>query len=347
MMTQSQKLYEDLRTEILERRLLPGMLLPSENELCERYSISRPTVRRVQEKLCAQNLIEKRPGIGTFVRDMSMGSAETEMPELRIGVDFLTRIGISYYYGELVKGVNRSPYGKNGMFCPLSSSPLSPSDFPPQLDVLLLMRMDNASREDCRHLAACGKPALLINRIPTEPELAYLTVDHRKEAELAVTHLLKSGCRDIVLAGYNTERPALALRFHGWEDAFHHAGLKVPYHLRISEEDLRYAKEKVRDFIQTQQFSAIFFTNAAMMYNFYPEFLQCRNERMDTLELMCFDDLDQIQEYHDLVCSFVRMPLERMGEMAIEYLRKKKADPDYPVLRKLMPCSMVIRHRTE
>ena len=35
-MTPAQKLYEDLRTEILERKLLPGMLLPSENELGEK-----------------------------------------------------------------------------------------------------------------------------------------------------------------------------------------------------------------------------------------------------------------------------------------------------------------------
>ena len=344
-MTQSQKLYEDLRTEILERRLLPGMLLPSENELCERYSISRPTVRRVQEKLCAQNLIEKRPGIGTFVRDMSMGTSEMEMPELRIGIDFLTETA-SYYYGKVLRGVQESSFGKNCMFSLLTPGKLTSDELNPQLDGLLLMRMDHASREDYRRLAACGKPVLLINRIPTEPELAYLTVDHRKEAELAVTHLLKSGCRDIVLAGYHKEKQPHLLRSMGWEDAYRHAGLDVPYHLRISVETLLYAKEKVRAFIRTQQFSAIFFTNAAMMHYFHQEYLQCRSERMDSLELMCFDDLDQIQEYHDLVCSFIRMPLERMGEMAIEYLRKKKADPDYPVLRRLLPCSMVIRHRT-
>lgn len=345
-MTQSQKLYEDLRTEILERRLLPGMLLPSENELCERYSISRPTVRRVQEKLCAQNLIEKRPGIGTFVRDMSMGTAEKEMPELRIGIDFLTETA-SYYYGKVLRGVQESSFGENCMFSLLTPGKLNPDELNPQLDGLLLMRMDHASREDYRSLASCGKPALLINRIPTEPELAYLTVDHRKEAELAVTHLLKSGCRDIVLAGYHKEKQPHLLRSMGWEDAYRHAGLDVPYHLRISVETFHHAKEKVRAFIRTQQFSAVFFTNAAMMHDFHQEFLQCRRERMDSLELMCFDDLDQIQEYHDLVCSFVRMPLEQMGEMAIEYLRKKKADPYYPVLRKLLPCSMVIRHRVE
>lgn len=346
MMTQSQKLYEDLRTEILERRLLPGMLLPSENELCERYSISRPTVRRVQEKLCAQNLIEKRPGVGTFVRDMSMGTSETEMPELRIGIDFLTETA-SYYYGKVLRGVQESSFGKNCMFSLLTPGKLNPDELNPQLDGLLLMRMDHASREDYRSLASCGKPALLINRIPTEPELAYLTVDHRKEAELAVTHLLKSGCRDIVLVGFDTDSQSHTPRSCGWEDAYRHAGLDVPYHLRISVETFHHAKEKVRAFIRTQQFSAVFFTNAAMMHDFHQEFLQCRRERMDSLELMCFDDLDQIQEYHDLVCSFVRMPLEQMGEMAIEYLRKKKADPDYPVLRKLLPCSMVIRHRVE
>ena len=81
---------------------------------------------------------------------------------------------------------------------------------------------------------------------------------YRKEAELAVTHLLKSGCRDIALAGFDTDSPSLAPRSRGWEDAYHHAGLNAPYHLRISVETLLHAKEKVREFIRTQQFSAIF-----------------------------------------------------------------------------------------
>ena len=68
----------------------------------------------------------------------------------------------------------------------------------------------------------------------------------------------------------------------------------------------------------------------------------------ETYSVLCAEkDLDHISEFNDLVCSFVRMPLERMGEMASEYLRKKKADPYLPVLRRLMPCSMVIRHRPE
>ncbi len=139
----------------------------------------------------------------------------------------------------------------------------------------------------------------------------------------------------------------MALRSRGWEDAYRNAGLEVPYHLTVNAEDLLSCQEKVKEFIRTRSFSAVFFTNMAMMRAFYQAFLQCRSERMDTLSLMCFDDLDHISEFNDLVCSFVRMPLERMGEMAIEYLRKKKADPYLPVLRRLMPCSMVIRHRPE
>lgn len=345
-MTPAQKLYEDLRTEILERKLLPGMLLPSENELCEKYSISRPTVRRVQEKLCAQNLIEKRPGVGTFVKDMDGGSSAAEMPEFRIGVDFLMEMG-AHYYGRLMQGVHRSLYGKNCMFCSLYGEYLAPANIPPQLDALLLMKAGDHDREDFKRAVSCGKPALLINRLPVEPELAYLSVDHRKESELAVTYLLRSGCRDIVLAGNREDERTVALRSRGWEDAYRNAGLEVPYHLTVNAEDLLSCQEKVKEFIRTRSFSAVFFTNMAMMRAFYQAFLQCRSERMDTLSLMCFDDLDHISEFNDLVCSFVRMPLERMGEMAIEYLRKKKADPYLPVLRRLMPCSMVIRHRPE
>lgn len=156
-MTPAQKLYEELENGDSGAETLPGMLLPSENELCEKYSISRPTVRRVQEKLCAQNLIEKRSGIGTFVKDMDGGSSAAEMPEFRIGVDFLMEMG-AHYYGRLMQGVHRSLYGKNCMFCSLYGEYLAPANIPPQLDALLLMKAGDHDREDFKRAVSCGKP---------------------------------------------------------------------------------------------------------------------------------------------------------------------------------------------
>jgi GntR family transcriptional regulator len=58
-----------LREEIRSGRLPPDAQLPSEHELCERFGVSRVTVRRALQTLDADGLIYRRPGLGSFVCD--------------------------------------------------------------------------------------------------------------------------------------------------------------------------------------------------------------------------------------------------------------------------------------
>jgi len=50
----------------------PGTLLPTENQIANKYKVSRATVRRVFDRLEAMGLIYRRQGIGTFVRHASI-----------------------------------------------------------------------------------------------------------------------------------------------------------------------------------------------------------------------------------------------------------------------------------
>jgi GntR family transcriptional regulator len=54
-----------LRTQVAGAR--PGAPLPSEAELCERFSVSRMTVRQALQELTNDGLVERRRGQGTFV----------------------------------------------------------------------------------------------------------------------------------------------------------------------------------------------------------------------------------------------------------------------------------------
>src|SRR4030095_8120804 len=56
-----------LRDEIRRGVLVPGRALPKEEALCERFGVSRITVRRALADLAALGVVQRRQGIGNFV----------------------------------------------------------------------------------------------------------------------------------------------------------------------------------------------------------------------------------------------------------------------------------------
>jgi GntR family transcriptional regulator/GntR family frlABCD operon transcriptional regulator len=67
---QHRKLYEILRKHILEGVYQEGDLLPSENELCRLYKMTRPTVRQSLATLATDGYIIKHQGKGSIVHNL-------------------------------------------------------------------------------------------------------------------------------------------------------------------------------------------------------------------------------------------------------------------------------------
>jgi GntR family transcriptional regulator len=67
------QLAELLEQEIASGRWEPGKRLPSEPELCERYGLSRTTIRQALTRLEQRGLINRRKGQGTFVQRSQPG----------------------------------------------------------------------------------------------------------------------------------------------------------------------------------------------------------------------------------------------------------------------------------
>jgi GntR family transcriptional regulator len=57
-----------LRDQIIRGLIVPGGVMPKEEALCETFGVSRITVRRALADLAAQGFVERRQGLGTFVR---------------------------------------------------------------------------------------------------------------------------------------------------------------------------------------------------------------------------------------------------------------------------------------
>jgi DNA-binding GntR family transcriptional regulator len=67
---QYRKLYEILRKHIIEGVYSEGDLLPSENELCRLYGMTRPTVRQSLGALANDGYIKKHQGKGSIVHSL-------------------------------------------------------------------------------------------------------------------------------------------------------------------------------------------------------------------------------------------------------------------------------------
>jgi GntR family transcriptional regulator len=62
------QLFLVLHDEIDRGVIAPGEALPTEQTLCDQFGVSRITVRRALADLAAQGYIERRQGVGSFVR---------------------------------------------------------------------------------------------------------------------------------------------------------------------------------------------------------------------------------------------------------------------------------------
>lgn len=71
----------ELREAILGGRLSSDQRLPGEQELADRFGVSRPTMREALKRLAAQNLIrtQRGPSGGSFVNRLSWGEAHDQL----------------------------------------------------------------------------------------------------------------------------------------------------------------------------------------------------------------------------------------------------------------------------
>src|SRR5512147_1901691 len=72
-----------LRHHVATGVLRPGDQLPSESQLCDRYSVSPMTVRRAINLLVDQGVVVAEQGRGTFVKPVAMGAASFQLAELQ------------------------------------------------------------------------------------------------------------------------------------------------------------------------------------------------------------------------------------------------------------------------
>ena len=72
-MTKCDYVVEQLKESIISGEFKSGDQLPPEGALCEKFGVSRITVREALKKLNMMGLVEIKQGKGTFVKTVDLG----------------------------------------------------------------------------------------------------------------------------------------------------------------------------------------------------------------------------------------------------------------------------------
>ena len=320
----------------------PGEMIPSEHALASTYGLTRPTVRPVLAELCAMGLLEKRPGVGTFVRDPA-GKDSSEPLPIRIGSGIVFSDS-EYFSRPIAAGISKSPYAAYSNFIHISISNSKRSDFA-NLDALLLGYL---APSQLNTVLSLKKPVVQVANSLEHPQIGTVMVNNQEDARRGVEYLIRYGHRKIAIIGASDEA-YLGLnvydRTKGWKQALTEAGLPIPDRRNCFPASMiePVSRGIFLDWLKNADFDAVFFTNGVAFLNTYAYMLEYFGKGFYDLKMLIFDDLSKMNLFQDFSAVFIRQPLKEFGQIALEYLHRKVQDPAYPVLQKILRCSIIIK----
>lgn len=257
-----QKKYERIvawvQQEIESGALSRGDKLPSENDLMERFGVSRQTVRRAMEELTERNVVEGRRGSGTYV---TANTRRLTGKEIRIAV-MLTYVD-TYIFPSIIKGIE-SVLSREGCILQIAMT-----DNAVEKERMLLREfihtqsvngiiaetvksaLPNPNMELYRELEKLGIPVLFVNNYYKELSIPHISMDDRRAGYLAARHLTE--CGHTRIGGiFKADDGQGHLRYAGYTDALMEQEIKIrgDQVIWIDSEELRTMEEESAKFVK-------------------------------------------------------------------------------------------------
>lgn len=233
-MAKYQKIIDWITENIDTGMLAPGEKLPSENELCMRFDLSRQTVRHAIARLSEEGLLESRQGSGTYVSDLRAEDGDKTV------IAVVTTYVDDYIFPSTIRGIEKK-LSQKGYSMQLS---FTNNTVVREREILkeLLQRKDiagiimepvksalpNPNMDLYRKLSDKGVKILFINSYYPELNYPHVSINDSKCAYKATNALIAAGhtrigCILKLDDGQGRER------YRGYLRALNEAGLPFSY----------------------------------------------------------------------------------------------------------------------
>lgn len=330
-----QKKYQQIcawvNTEISNGTFVRGDKLPTENELIERFSVSRQTVRRALKELTENGTVESRRGSGTYV---TASIRRCKDREIRIAV-MLTYVD-TYIFPVIVKGIESvlTPAG-----CAMQ---IAMTDNAVEKERMLLKEfirtrsvdgiiaetvksgLPNPNLNLYRELENIGIPVLFVNSFYKDLEIPHVSLNDRMAGYLAARHLVECGHRSI--GGiFKADDGQGHLRYAGYTEALMDNDIKVKSGqiIWIDSEELKNMEEESEKFLKRlKNCTACVCYNDETAWKLVQIFQKAGKRVPDDLSVVGIDD-SALARLCPVPLTSVENPAGELGRMAAEMMMRK------------------------
>jgi len=327
-----EKIANHLRDKILNGSLLPGQSVSSESEFCKKFSMSRGPVRQAMDLLVKERLIVRKPGRGTFVRELinNYGKEKTDVINIGVFIDDSSEMQWSGFTSEIIEGLSAAARD-SWPECRLS---FQFHENPHEVGAELLNREEFSgiifvpTGVECMNFLASPslvrkKPVVSFFRQIDTSNISQFYVDHEEGSFQATDYLLRSGHERIglVVIAPIQSRVDSRLRFEGYRRALNQQGIKFDAAL-VAETGMTAAgvRSALNKMLNDKSRPTALLIGGQALFGPCVKLLDAMKIKIPSdMSVIAFDDCIE-SEMHEPPISVVKQPFIRGARLAVERL---------------------------
>jgi DNA-binding LacI/PurR family transcriptional regulator len=335
-----------LRTQIVSGRFKADGMIPDERSLAAELRISRMTVRRAIVELTQEGLLKRVRGKGTYVRGAFAPQRTRQNTSVALIAPFEWMMPNSLWYYRMLHAIYEGAE-REGMTLSFRTATLPYDSFvaalrrDTSLKGLIVLGIDDTTF--VRSLKNVSVPTVLLDTVQTQPRI-FDEINHASEESVttAVRSLLHLGHRDIALLSGENPGVFQLEREAGYRKAFASYGLAVRDELIVRVnlcEVATYAA--VRKLLHTPHPPTAMF--CIMDEVAHAAVLAVKDHGWQVPRDVSIIGFGDLGTFMMPALSTIRVPIEKMGVLAIETLARRFNDPTAPLQRVLLESEFAPR----
>lgn len=323
--------YENIKNDIITRRIKPGEKIPSEYELIEQNGVSRHTIRKALAMLKNNGYIETEHGRGSFCSDRYSKHKRSH------NIVVVTTYISDYIFPNLIAGID-SVLEEQGYSIILKSTGNSQENEKRILEDMLTKEIDGLIIEPSKSAIYCMHeeqyqafdqwkiPYVFIQGIyPQMEEKPHIMLDDIKGSYLATKYLIDLGHEHIV-GIFKADDIQGVNRYKGYIKALNEAGIEITLEQVIwfhTEDREVKPAAMIKEWIkQKRKLDGIICYNDEIAWQIYQTLQTCGKRVPEDISITGYD-YSGLSTNGPIRFTTVSHPKEKLGEMAAKLLLEK------------------------